>query len=160
MYLDEFRGAVITVSHDRYFLDRTSKRIFAFEKDAHILEHTGNYADYVEFKKKILEQDNLDQKQVEKEKPSTSAKTFVGEKKLKFTYQESKDFETLEELIDTLDTQISEIDEKMSTITTDFVKLNELSVKKDELEETLLEKMERFEYLTDLNDQIQAQKKQ
>jgi len=160
MYLDEFRGAVITVSHDRYFLDRTSKRIFAFEKDAKVLEHTGNYADYVEFKKNILEQENLDQKQAEKEKPNTSAKTFIGEKKLKFTYQESKDFETLEDLIDTLDTQISEIDEQMSTITTDFVKLNELSMKKEELEETLLEKMERFEYLTDLNDQIQAQKNQ
>ncbi len=160
MYLDDFKGAVITVSHDRYFLDRTCKRIFGFEGNALVREHTGNYTDYAASKKeRILEEEALKKSSTSTEavvKQSTQDKT---KKKLKFSYKESREFDMIEDEIEKLETTLSEIDEEMSTITTDFVKLTELTTKKDEIEEELLEKMERFEYLSDLNDQIQAQKK-
>ncbi|GKT16171.1 ABC-F family ATP-binding cassette domain-containing protein, partial [Aduncisulcus paluster] len=81
------------------------------------------------------------------------------EKKLKFSYNEQREFDMLGGEIEKLEDQLTAIDEEMATITTDFVRLNELNTKKEEVEENLLEKMERFEYLSDLNDKILAQKK-
>ncbi len=165
MYLDDFKGAVISVSHDRYFLDRTCHRIFAFEENAKVLEHTGNYSDYAAFKReKMQTQDNSQKKMVKNNTLSQSEETSKLEtteppKKLKFSYNEQREFDRIEDEIEKLETQLSTIDEEMVTITSDFTRLNELSIKKEEIEEVLLEKMERFEYLSDLSDQIQAQKK-
>lgn len=159
MYLDEFRGAVISVSHDRYFLDRTCQRIFAFTGNGHILEHTGNYSDYAAYKK---EMDSLETPQEAKPASSsqkTETKDKAPEKKLKFSYNEQREFAMIEEDIQGLEEKLTRIDEEMATVSTDFVRLGELSSQKDEVEEALLEKMERFEYLSDLNEQIQAQKK-
>lgn len=160
-YLDEFKGAVITVSHDRYFLDRTCHRIFAFEKNAKVREHTGNYSDYAAFKKEMQQREDAEKKeQIKDVKPEAGKPNDAqaAPKKLKFSYNEQREFDMIEDEIEKLENNLTEIDEEMATITSNYSRLNELSIKKEEVEETLLEKMERYEYLTDLHEQIQAQK--
>lgn len=157
MYLDEFKGAVITVSHDRYFLDRTCSRIFAFEKPGQIIEHTGNYADYVHYKASHLQESPLSPKGQETAPKAKSASQEPA-KKLKLSYNEAREFEMIDGEIVKLESELAKIDEDMTQASTDFVKLGELSALKDEIEERLLEKMERFEYLTELSAQIEAQK--
>jgi len=154
-YLDEFNGAVLTVSHDRYFLDRTSHRIFAFLGQGKVLEHTGNYSDYVAFKNTHLNEQNTvsssSKKEISKDQPTENVK-------LKLSYNEQREMSTIEAEIEKLENKLNEIEEAITSNPTDFVLLQNLSDEKDEVEEALLEKMERFEYLTDLQDQIKAQK--
>ncbi len=162
MYLDEFNGAVITVSHDRYFLDRTCQRIFAFENAGHILEHTGNYSDYAAFKKAKLEADSASEKSSTDKKPDIQALETPSKNippvKTKLSYKESRELELLETDIPALEDKLDQIDTEMGTVTTDFVKLSELTTLKDETEETLLEKMERYEALLEMKAQIEAYK--
>ncbi|WP_430882579.1 ABC-F family ATP-binding cassette domain-containing protein [Fusibacter sp. JL216-2] len=159
MYLDEFRGAVISVSHDRYFLDRTCQRIFAFTGGGHVQEHTGNYSDYAAYKKEMEDETNKQAPAMDKSKVSRPEEDSTSHKKVKFSYNEQREFAMIEEEIESLESKLSKIDAEMATVSTDFVRLGELTTQKDEIEEALLEKMERFEYLSDLNDQIMAQKK-
>jgi len=160
-YLDVFKGAVITVSHDRYFLDRTCHRIFAFEKNAKVLEHTGNYADYVAYKKEMQILEDAEKKAASKpvkNEPVKSETATSPQKKLKFSYNEQREFDMIEDEIEKLENKLTEIDDEMATITSNYSRLNELNIEKETVEEALLEKMERYEYLSDLNEQIQAQK--
>jgi len=145
-YLDYFVGAVITVSHDRYFLDRTCKKIFAFEGNGNITEYPGNYSDYLLHRP---EPEILTQKKDNKKEVKTAKS-----KKRKFTYQEKLDYERIDEEIKDLENQLEKIDEEISNNPTDFVKLQELSKKKDCIEEAYLLKLERQEYLKQLNDEI------
>lgn len=155
-FIDEFGGVVITVSHDRYFLDRICNRIFSFEGNGEILIHTGNYSDTIEYRKyladtRLSETDSLSRNQKTQETPSAPSG-----KKLKFTYKEQVEFNTIHTEIAELEARLESIEEELALHATDFVKLNELTLKKDALEDELLEKMERQEYLEDLNARIKG----
>ena len=149
--MDSFEGIVIAVSHDRYFLDRTINRIFAFEENGLIRQYEGGYTDY-SIKKP---QENITKANENTEKKDTYKKTH--EKKLKFTFKEQKEFETIESDIEALENKISEIEKEMAENSTDFVKLDNLSREKEQTEELLSEKMERWEYLEELNAKIEEQ---
>lgn len=163
-YLDAYDGIVITVSHDRYFLDRVVRRMFAFEGEGKIRQYEGGYTDYVN---RLAEEGRTpggfaetgDGNEVPvQEKPAVdSTATWKHEKKLKFSYKEQKEYETIEEDIAALETKIEELDAQMLKFTSDFVKLNELTKEKEAAEAALEEKMERWEYLEDLAERIAAQ---
>jgi len=148
-YLDEFSGAVISVSHDRYFLDRTCHRIFSFEGQGKIKEHIGNYSDFAEYKALT------DTGQVKAAKINHVPKIAkIKQPKLKFTYKEQIEFDHIDSDIEALENEISLFDDEMSKMSSDFIKLQELVEKKEQFEEELLYKMERWEYLNDLDEQI------
>ena len=151
-FIDHFSGPVIAVSHDRYFLDRIAQRIFAFEGNGRVDIHTGNYSDYAERKQLEAPEETVP---VEKEK---KADTRQRSQKLKFSYQEAKDYETIEADIEALETKIAQCDADMAANSTDFVKLNEIGKNKEALENQLMEKMERWEYLMEKAEQIAQQK--
>ena len=153
-YLDTFAGIVITVSHDRYFLDRIVNRIFAFEEGGHLKQYEGGYTDYLEKVKPIAKQEKS-----KPEKKENNAKKFQKEhqKKLKFTYKEQKEFETIDDDIAKLEEKIEQLDEEIMENATNSGKLAELTQQKEETEEALNEKMDRWVYLNDLAEQIANQ---
>ena len=153
-YLDTFAGIVITVSHDRYFLDRIVNRIFAFEEGGHLKQYEGGYTDYLEKVKPIAKQEKS-----KPEKKENKGKKFQKEhqKKLKFTYKEQKEFETIDDDIAKLEEKIEQLDEEIMENATNSGKLAELTQQKEETEEALNEKMDRWVYLNDLAEQIANQ---
>lgn len=155
-YLDNFEGIVIIVSHDRYFLDRTVRRIFAFEGNGNIRQYEGGYTDY---SIKCREQNDAGEEiKTEKENIKTKEKYKPQrEKKLKFSYQEQKEYETIEETVAALEEKISQIEKDMERYATDFIELNKLSQEKEMTENQLQEKMDRWMYLEELNEKIQNQ---
>ena len=156
-YLDDFDGIVITVSHDRYFLDRIVTRIFAFEENGAIRQYEGGYTDYVK-KRPASTENSFDGKTKSHTGNKEARMAYKNrEKKLKFSYQEQREYETIEEDISVLETTIETLDQEMAENGTDYVKLRELSEKKDEAEEQLMEKMERWEYLEELAEKIANQ---
>lgn len=169
-FLDEFAGIVITVSHDRYFLDRTVDRIAAFE-NGNIVVYDGDYTEYQE-KSGRIEADSIDsvdsgsglhiKKSNEKKKEGREQwlASKNKEKKLKFSYKEQKEFETIDEDIEKLEEKIAELEEQISKCATDFIKLNELMQEKEKTEAELSDKMERWVYLNDLAEKIEAQKRE
>lgn len=146
-YLDSFDGIVITVSHDRYFLDRVVRRIFAFE-NGRLRQYEGGYSDY-----ELVAEFDKEPVKVEPGIPKNTGKK-VKQEKLKFTYAEQKEFEHIEDDIGKIEARITEIDNLMVKNSNDFVKLNELDCEKNKLNEELEYKMERWEYLTELDEQI------
>lgn len=169
-FLDEFAGIVIAVSHDRYFLDRTVDRIAAFE-NGNIVVYEGDYTEYQE-KSGRIEADSIDsvdsgsglhiKKSNEKKKEGREQwlASKNKEKKLKFSYKEQKEFETIDEDIEKLEEKITELEEQISKCATDFIKLNELMQEKEKTEAELSDKMERWVYLNDLAEKIEAQKRE
>ena len=169
-FLDEFAGIVITVSHDRYFLDRTVDRIAAFE-NGNIVVYEGDYTEYPE-KSGRIEADSVDsvdsgsglhiKKSNEKKKEGREQwlASKNKEKKLKFSYKEQKEFETIDEDIEKLEEKIAELEEQISKCATDFIKLNELMQEKEKTEAELSDKMERWVYLNDNEEKIEAQKRE
>lgn len=163
-YLDGFAGIVITVSHDRYFLDRVVDRIFAFEVGGHLTQYEGGYTDYRE--KCVssiynISQNGSDSSNGKIKKPGTQNKKQAynnHEDKLKFSYMERKEYETIDDDIEKLENKIAELDDEIIKNATSYSKLDELTKEKNELEEQLEEKMERWEYLNDLADRIERQK--
>ena len=153
-YLDTFAGIVITVSHDRYFLDRIVNRIFAFEEGGHLKQYEGGYTDYLEKVKPIAKQEKS-----KLEKKENNGKKFRKEhqKKLKFTYKEQKEFETIDDDIAKLEEKIEQLDEEIMENATNSGKLAELTQQKEETEEALNKKMDRWVYLYDLAEQIANQ---
>lgn len=159
-YLDYFEGIVIVVSHDRYFLDRVVDRIFAFEPGGVITKYEGDYTTYMEKaiangtfmsgKTTLSFNDKVEKKVVD------SKATWKGnrEKKLKFTYQEQREYETIDEDITTLEARITQLEQEMTTVATQYTKLAELTRDKEELEQQLEQKMERWVYLNDLAERI------
>jgi ATP-binding cassette subfamily F protein uup len=155
-YLEHFPGIVITVSHDRYFLDRVVKRLFAFEGNGVIRQYEGSFSDYL--LEKQWENENVDAPLGILEKKADQSKEWKNrEKKLKFSYQEQKDFETMEQDIEDIEDKISALEDEIAKCATDFIKLNQCIKEKEEMELILEEKMERFFYLTDLAEQIELQ---
>ena len=169
-FLDEFAGIVITVSHDRYFLDRTVDRIAAFE-NGNIVVYEGDYTEYQE-KSGRIEADSIDsvdsgsglhiKKSNEKKKEGREQwlASKNKEKKLKFSYKEQKEFETIDEDIEKLEEKTAELEEQISKCATDFIKLNELMQEKEKTEAELSDKMERWVYLNDLAEKIEVQKRE
>ena len=143
-FLQGFSGPVITVSHDRYFLDKVASKILAFE-DGSIREFFGNYTDYLDEKAFLAESSAISQK-TEKEK---SAK--VREEKKRMSYFEKQEWESIEADIEALEERISEIEAAMQENGTDFTRLSQLQQELDEQNEKLLEKYERYEYLSGLD---------
>ncbi len=155
-YLDSFDGIVIVISHDRYFLDRVVRRIFAYEEGGRLRQYEGGYSDYAlvaEFENQPVAQQTAtpSQEKVQNVK--------VKDKKLKFTYNEQREFETIEDDIAALEDRLSEIDILMNQHAKDFVKLNELTKEQEEVNAQLEYKMERWEYLTELNERIEEEKR-
>ena len=154
-YLDHFEGIVIAVSHDRYFLDRVVRRIFAFENGT-IRQYEGGFTDY-----------QAKQQEEETEKSSTNAgagqaqanlKTIKNrQEKIRFSYKEQKEYETIEHEIAALETQLEKLDGDMASNASDFVRLNELTKEKERTEQLLEEKLERWMYLQELAEKIAAQ---
>lgn len=149
-YLDSFDGIVIAVSHDRYFLDRVVRRIFAFE-NGRLRQYEGGYSDY-----ELVAEFDKEPVKAEPGIPKNTGKK-VKQEKLKFTYAEQKEFEHIEDDIGKIEARITEIDNLMVKNSNDFVKLNELDCEKNKLNEELEYKMERWEYLTELDEQIKNQ---
>lgn len=165
-YLDSFEGIVITVSHDRYFLDRVVSRIFCFESGT-IKQYEGGYTDYLNHTTHKLDVTDAGISSSEKNSPDddTAEETDKPKvtkdnwkdgqtKKLKMSYKEEKEFETIENDIATLEQQIEDTDNEMLKAANDFVKLGELSAKKEELQKELEHKMDRWMYLEELADKI------
>ena len=142
-FLQGFAGPIITVSHDRYFLDKVASKILAFE-DGSIREFFGNYTDYLDEKSFLAESSAISQK-TEKEKS-----TKVREEKKRMTYFEKQEWETIDDDIEALEERISEIEAAMQENGSDFARLSELQQELDEQNEKLLEKYERYEYLSGL----------
>lgn len=143
-FLQGFAGPVITVSHDRYFLDKVASKILAFE-DGSIREFFGNYTDYLDEKAFLAESSAISQK-TEKEKS-----TKVREEKKRMTYFEKQEWESIEADIEALEERISEIEAAMQENGSDFTRLSQLQQELDEQNEKLLEKYERYEYLSELD---------
>lgn len=152
-YLDSFDGIVITVSHDRYFLDRIVRRIFAFEGNAQIQQYEGNYSDYLI----ACELRSTSETEKDNGKKEEKAKK-VKEKKLKFTYQEQKDFDTIDDDIEKLEEHLVHLEEEILAAASDYGKLSGFIKDKEETEAKLEERMERWEYLTDLAEQMEQER--
>lgn len=168
-YLDDFAGAVMVVSHDRYFLDRVVRRTFAFEEGGHIRHYNGGYTDYAARKTEDAEAAKAAAKGATA--GTTGGKTGENgdteggqtgarpekQKRLKFSFKEAREYETIEDDITDLETRLEEVEKAMGKCGSDFVKLGELDREKQELEENLMEKMERWEYLSDLAARIEEE---
>ena len=162
-YLDHFDGIIITVSHDRYFLDRIVNRIFSFEGDGKVRQFEGGYSDYLIRK----ELEGLDtevslkghaaatEEQSTKGESSSKDTWKQRKSKLKFTYKEQREFETIDDDIAKLEEKLETLDAQIAANATNSVKLRELMDKKEEAGNELDEKMERWVYLNDLNEKIQ-----
>lgn len=160
-YLDDYDGIVVTVSHDRYFLDRVASRIFAFEGEGNIRQYEGGYTDYLNKrpeKTDVLMEHSLNQEKRENiEGKVDSKETWGHQKKIKFTFKEQKEYETIEQDIEKLEKEIEKLDIEIEHNARDYGKLHALSLEKETKEGLLMEKMERWEYLEDLAIQIQNQ---
>lgn len=154
-YLENFAGITIIVSHDRYFLDRTAERVFVFDESGNIMEEVHQDADAI-LDKMASSQVSVTQNTGEK---SSKPAWNKGERALKFSYMEQKEYDTIEDDIVALEEKIEKLDEDMAKYATDFVKLNELGNEKEETKKKLDEKYARWEYLTELAEKIEASKK-
>lgn len=156
-YLKRFKGAVIVVSHDRYFLNKVVDRLFAFQDDGTLKQYIGGYSDYIE-QYKPMAINKKDKKSSEKKDTNTQPQ----DKKLiktKFTYRELQEYQEIDNIIADLEEQVDGINKEIEIETSDYVRLEELLKKKSELELHLQEKMDRWIYLNELADIIAENKK-
>ena len=184
-YLDHFEGIVITVSHDRYFLDRIARRIFAFEGNGRIRQYEGGYSDYLNARPQNNDgytsargngspghnaakgNDPMDGSAAKRSGTSDSAtvsaaksdsrKTWGGTKKLKFTYMEQKEFDSIDSDIEALEEQLSRLEKDMADAARDYGRLSQIVKEKEDVQARLDEKMERWMYLNELYEKIQSQ---
>lgn len=164
-YLDSFQGIVVAVSHDRYFLDRVVRRIFAFEGDGRVTQYEGGFTDYqAAFQERYpegLSGNGEDGGRENGPKPEEYQKKGKekpkGERKLKFSFKEQREWDTIEEDIAALEAKIQKLDEEIAASASNYSRLNELMGEKSEQEGLLEEKMERWMYLNELAEQIENQ---
>ncbi len=149
-YLQSFPGPILTVSHDRFLLDKLAETIFEVKGDGQVEVFTGNWSDWAEKRR----QEEIPAK-VEKPK---AAQERVREKKLKFSYKEEREYATIDQDIADLEAAIEENQEAQGSCGSDYVKLQELQETLSDLEGKLEQKMERWMYLNDLKEKIDAQK--
>lgn len=164
-YLDGFAGIVIVVSHDRYFLDRTVDRIFSFEGGGRLKQYEGGFSDYYEKKQTEngIASDGATQsvkEAVSGDATSAKPKKYYKERenKLKFTYAEQKEYDTIDDDIASLESKIEELDGEIAGAATQYSRLNELMQEKADVEAQLEHMMDRWVYLNDLAEKIEAQK--
>ncbi|OUQ56483.1 ABC transporter [Tyzzerella sp. An114] len=157
-YLEDFPGAVVTVSHDRYFLDKMVNRIFSFEGNGKIKQYEGGYTDYKiqHDKEEVIE--NVE-KPVKAEKVERKQEEEKPKKLMKMTYKDQREFDTINDRIEGIELKIAEIDEEISKCGSDYVKLQELTEEKEKFEAELDEAMDRWVYLNELNEEIERNKK-
>lgn len=158
-YLDSFAGIVIAVSHDRYFLDNMADRIFAFEGEGHLVQYEGGFTDYQEaLARKGPDVNETDRTETAEKKKSTQKDWKQNQtKKLKFTFKEQKEFETIDEDIAALEEKIASLDQEMLANATNSMKLRQIMEEKEACESALEEKMDRWVYLNDLAEKIEEQ---
>ncbi|MBF8982075.1 ABC-F family ATP-binding cassette domain-containing protein [Lutibacter sp. B2] len=148
-YIDEFQGAVIVVSHDRYFLDKMAEKIFVYEGNGKILYYVGNYTDYYTIYKTEQEISQKEKMPKEKKKPEK-----IKEKKLKFTFKEQREYEQIDGQIEELENKLEELGTKINECTSDFEKLQSLTDQQNKAEQELEEKMQRWAYLNEIAEKI------
>lgn len=167
-YLDHFDGIVAVVSHDRYFLDRVVRRIFAYEENGRLVQYEGGYTDYLHAREAknadmtghVNTSGTTSPSDAEPAKSVNRNNWKDGQtKKKKMTYQEQKDFETIEDDIAAIEARLEEIDTEMGQAASDFVKLGKLSEEKENLSQELEQKMDRWMYLEELAQELGMNKK-
>ena len=161
-YINSFEGIVIAVSHDRYFLDNIADRIFEFQGNGRLRQYEGGYTDYWEAKKRergVSAAQEGGKKQQARQLESSKDWRQNRPVKLKFTFQEKRDYETIEGEITVLEERIGQLEDEMMKFATNSAKLSELLAQKEEAEAKLEEKMERWVYLNDLAERIAAQER-
>ncbi|PYG89143.1 ATP-binding cassette subfamily F protein uup [Ruminiclostridium sufflavum DSM 19573] len=161
-YLDEFPGAVIAVSHDRYFLDRIAARIFSFEGDGIVEKYSGNYSDYREYAARKIKSDNISAGSADERKESIpqskSERHGQKDRPRKFTFKEQKEFEEIDGIIEKQECELDRLKKEIDKASSDFERLQELLKKQQQLEEQLEYSMERWTYLNELADRIEKSK--
>lgn len=155
-YLESFPGVVIAVSHDRYFLDKLMNHVFVLAGNGEVRHYIGGYADY---RADVAEQERI--------KKQSTASVSNGEKrdgrnqreKLKFSFKEQREYEQIDQVIAELEEKIEETEQQIRSNSSDYTALQQLTQEKEELEEQLAQKMERWVYLNDLAERIAEQNK-
>ena len=150
-YLSTFKGAVVVVSHDRYFLDRVAGRLFAFEEGGKVVQYVCPFSDYLEARAQREESPAV-------KKPAEAAPRRERTRELRMSFKEQREFETIDETMEKLQRELERLDAEIEANASDFVKLTELSEKKEETQQALDAAEERWLYLTDLHERIEAQK--
>jgi ATP-binding cassette subfamily F protein uup len=164
-YLDDFPGAVITVSHDRYFLDRVVDKILAFTEESQIAKYLGNYSEYMEMTRSGPDEAEpggaKSGTKLRPDKAGNEQSIASGQSKnrpLKFTYKEQKEYEEIDNVIAGVEQELQELTEKINQAGSDFVLLQELVSQQQDMEKRLDELMERWTYLNELAEQIELNK--
>ena len=150
-YLASFDGIVIAVSHDRYFLDKIAAQIFEVSDSGEVLRYTGGYTDYLEKRRESSPE-------VREKKEKKEAPREPKSQKLRFSYKEQREYAVIEEEIAQLEEKIARTDADMAANATDYTALQRLTGEKEQLEQALEEKMDRWMYLSELAEKIEAQK--
>lgn len=150
-YLQSFPGAIVAVSHDRYFLDRICRHIFTVDREGRLHHYNGGYTDYAELEN---DAEKKEKKTVREEK---NIPVRQHQQKLKFSFKEQREFETIDDVIAALETKLRENEQAQNEHATDYIRLQELTAEQEQLERELEEKMERWVYLNDLAERIAAQ---
>ncbi len=166
-YLNSFSGIVIAVSHDRYFLDNIADRILEMDGNGHVTQYEGGYTDYLEAKKKRMASDNGAEDAGKNEKIGKAAQTATGKsskdwkqdqpQKLRFSYKEQREYETIDDDIAALEEKLDSIERQIEANATNSVKLKELLEEQEKVRGELDDKMERWVYLNDLAERIEEQ---
>ncbi|MEH2943912.1 ABC-F family ATP-binding cassette domain-containing protein [Lachnospiraceae bacterium KK002] len=159
-YLDSFEGIVIAVSHDRYFLERVAARIFAFEGQGHLQQYEGGYLDYLNVGKETCSRGEPAAgagKAAKAARETSKGKPKYGEKKLKFTYKEQREYEVIEQEVAGLEEKLEKLEDDMMKHATNSLRLSELTEEKERTEAELEAKMERWVYLSELAEKIAEQ---
>ena len=153
-YLQGFEGAVIAVSHDRYFLDKVADHILEFRTGGEIRQYLGGYTDYFEesqVEARLKKTEGAPETKEKKGKPAAP-------KKLRFSYQEQREYQQIDGVIEALENRKQDLEKEITAASSDYTKLSELLEQKEKLEQELEEKTERWIYLQDLAERIEAQK--
>ena len=151
-YLSTFKGAVVVVSHDRYFLDRVAGRLFAFEEGGKVVQYVCPFSDYLEARAQQKEEHAAEKKE------AASAPRRERTRELRMSFKEQREFETIDETIEKLQRELEQLEAQIEANASDFVKLTELSAKQEAAQQALEAAQDRWLYLTDLHERIEAQK--
>lgn len=161
-YLEQFPGVVIAVSHDRYFLDKLMNHVFVLAGNGEVRHYTGGYADYradVAERQRLAAQQRLDFQPLPNSSPKKPSGGRSHQEKLKFSFKEQREYEEIDGVIAGLEEKIAQTEALIAQNASDYAALQELTAEKEELEAQLTAKMERWVYLNDLAERIEAQGK-
>lgn len=162
-YLEQFPGVVIAVSHDRYFLDKLMNHVFVLAGNGEVRHYTGGYADYradvAAERQRLAAQQRLDSQPLLNSSPKKTSGGRSHQEKLKFSFKEQREYEEIDGVIAGLEEKIAQTEAFIAQNASDYAALQELTSEKEELETQLAAKMERWVYLNDLAERIEAQGK-